>query len=93
MSEHLWCRIETVNYRVRSNKDPPCAHYAASCSGASSQRVSCRCRVISISAVFKFATFQIIPYFVIVYAALSFSVPAVCAVFAMMVIMLMVIGA
>ena len=50
------------------------------------------CHVISRSAVFKFVTFQIILYFVTVHAVLSFSVPAVCAVFAMMVIVLMVIG-
>jgi hypothetical protein len=90
MSEYLWCCIVKVNYIVRSNKDPPCAHNAVSRSGASSQRVSCR--VISKSDVFKFVTFQIILYLVIVHAVLSFSVPAVCAVFAMVVIVLMMIG-
>lgn len=73
---------------MRSKKDRTCA-YVVSRGGASSKRVSCRvvsCHAMSKSALFKFAIFQIILCFVIVYAALSFSIPAACIVFTMMVI-------
>jgi hypothetical protein len=52
------------NYRIWSNNDPLSGQYAVSCC------------VISKSAVFKFAAFQTIIYFVIVCAVLSFLIPS-----------------